>query len=287
MRVHMCGVRGSTPSPGADFGEVGGHTSCVAVAHDGEPPALALDAGTGLRLLSGLLGGGPFVGTLILTHLHWDHLLGLPFFTAGDRPDAVVRVMVPEQGERPIELLRRVMSPPLFPIHPEQLRGHWTFESYDEGEFEIDGFTIAAREVPHSAGRTMGLRVTDGSASVAYVPDHSPQTAGPGSDGLGELHDAALALAKGADALLHDAQYTRHELPARFTWGHSAADYVATLAAAAGVDLALMFHHDPWRTDAQVAALAAAVAASSGVAVGVATEGMVLDLPRRRSPGNA
>jgi phosphoribosyl 1,2-cyclic phosphodiesterase len=278
MRVHLCGVRGSTPSPGRDFVEVGGHTSCVAVAHDGEAPRLALDAGTGLRTLSRVLDGQPFVGTLVLTHLHWDHLIGIPFFLAGDRPDATVRVLVPEQGLDPRDTIARAMSPPLFPISPEQLRGRWTFETYDEDEFEVEGFTVTAREIPHSAGRTMGIRVSDGTGTLAYVPDHSPQTAGPGEHGVGELHDAAATLASGADVLLHDAQYTRVELPTKFTWGHAAADYTAHLAAASGVGRALLFHHDPWRTDGEVEAIRADVADRTGVDVEIARQGMVVDI---------
>ncbi len=278
MRVHLCGVRGSTPSPGADFVEVGGHTSCVAVAHDGQRPSLALDGGTGLRRLTEVLDGSPFVGTLLLSHLHWDHIIGLPFFGAGDRPDATVRVLVPEQDIDAREAIGRAMGPPLFPIGPDQLRGNWTFETYDEGEFDLDGFRVVAREIPHSAGRTMGLRISDASGSVAYLPDHSPQTAGPGHSGLGELHPAAMDLAGEADLLIHDAQYTHTELPAKFSWGHAAADYTAHLAEAANVARALLFHHDPWRTDPEVTALREDVVERTGVDVGIAREGMVIDL---------
>ena len=260
---------------------MGGHTSCVAVAHDGAAPNLILDGGTGLRSLTDVLGGQPFLGTMILSHLHWDHLMGLPFFVAGDRPDAVVRVLVPEQGLDPRDTIARAMGPPLFPIGPEHLRGEWTFETYGEGELDIEGFRVTARDVPHSAGRTMGLRVEDPTGSVVYIPDHSPHTAGPGEHGVGEVHPAARALATGADLLLHDAQYTIDELPTRFAWGHAAADYVGHLAAACDVRRSLMFHHDPWRTDEQVAAIRDEVAARTGVAVEVARQGMVIDVAPR------
>ena len=121
MRVHFCGVRGSIPAPGAEFVRYGGNTSCVAVAHDyGAPPTLILDAGTGIRRVTALLAGQPFTGTILLTHLHWDHVQGLPFFRAGDRDDAVVRLLLPDQqdGTSAEEVLGRAMSPPHFPIGP-------------------------------------------------------------------------------------------------------------------------------------------------------------------------
>ena len=92
-------MRGSIPATGRDFLRYGGQTSCVAIAHDDGPPRLLLDAGTGLRPATALLRGGPFTGTILLTHLHWDHVHGLPFFAAGDRPDARVTLLLPEQAE--------------------------------------------------------------------------------------------------------------------------------------------------------------------------------------------
>jgi phosphoribosyl 1,2-cyclic phosphodiesterase len=250
----------------------------VAVAHDGELPQLVLDAGTGLRNLSEILDGRPFQGTIVLSHLHWDHLMGLPFFIAGDRPDARVRVMVPEQGIGARDALARVMSPPLFPITPDQLRGQWSFETYDEGSFEVDGFTVLAREVPHSAGRTMGVRVSDDSGSLAFVPDHAPQVAGPGRSGVGEVHEAIRALAQAVDVLLHDSQYTRAELRAKFTWGHTAIDYVAELSQEVGVRRPYLFHHDPWRTDDEVEALWRDLVTRSGVPIEIGREGLIIDV---------
>jgi phosphoribosyl 1,2-cyclic phosphodiesterase len=243
-----------------------------------------LDAGTGLRHLSKVLGGEAFVGTLLLGHLHWDHMMGLPFFAAGDRPDSRVRLMLPEQGEDAETLLMRAMSPPTFPIVPSDLRGDWTFEAYDEGTFETEGFTVLAREIPHKGGRTMGLRVSDGTSSLAYLSDHSPHDIGPGEDGLGELHPAAMELADGVDLLIHDAQYTEHELPARRDWGHAAANYSVTLGRACNVGRVLLFHHDPSRTDDQVMAMGEQLRVDGGPIVEVAIERTVISLggPQRR-----
>jgi phosphoribosyl 1,2-cyclic phosphodiesterase len=286
VRVTICGVRGSTSAPGAEFAEIGGHTSCVALAHGGAAPTLVLDAGTGLRQVSRLLDGAPFRGTILLGHLHWDHTHGLPFFTAGDRDDAGVRLVMPAQregvgaGSTAIELLGRAMSPPHFPIGPGELRGRWRFETIEAGHHRFEGFDVLAREIPHKGGRTFGYRVSapDG-GTLAYLSDHAPRALGGGVTGVGELHPAAIELACGVDVLIHDAQYTAEEVVAGRHHGHCAADYPAELGAAAGARRVLLFHHDPNRTDGEVRALGADVAARhADVCVDVAVEGMVLDL---------
>ena len=135
MKLTFLGVRGSTPAPGADFVEFGGHTSCVAITPDGASvPSLILDAGTGLRMLTPLLDGAAFHGSILLSHLHWDHMQGIPFFVAGDRDDAEVDVFVPAQdGRSGRDLVAQAMQPPAFPITPDGLRGRWTFTAIDPG----------------------------------------------------------------------------------------------------------------------------------------------------------
>jgi phosphoribosyl 1,2-cyclic phosphodiesterase len=281
--VTFCGVRGSTPAPGARFARYGGNTSCVAVSHSagahGAPPVLLLDAGTGLANVTGLLGSGPFAGTLLLTHLHWDHSLGLPFFRAGDRDDARVTLLMPEEGDGTgaEELLSRVMSPPFFPITPAQLRGDWRFGMITPGQFKAEGFTVEAREIPHKGGRTFGYRVSDGRGTVAYVTDHCPTAYGPGPDGLGEYHPDALALAEGADLLVHDAQLLAGELPAEAAFGHAAAEYAVRLAVRAGARRLALFHHKPSRTDAELDDVARRFAAAE-IPVTVAAEGTTMEL---------
>src|SRR3954452_15421934 len=125
MQVNLCGVRGSMPAAGVAFARVGGNTSCVALTPDRGPrPRPLLDAGTVLRNVGRLLGEAPFRGGLVLTHLHWDHTQGLPFFTAGDRDDARVEVYLPASGD-PAHALDPLMSPPFFPITADGLRGGW------------------------------------------------------------------------------------------------------------------------------------------------------------------
>jgi phosphoribosyl 1,2-cyclic phosphodiesterase len=280
VRLYLCGVRGSTPAPGAEFLRYGGHTSCVALAHDDAAvPTLVLDGGTGLRRLTPLLGGAPFDGTILLTHLHWDHMQGLPFFAAGDRPDARVSVLLPEQGDGTSaeQALAKGMSPPSFPIAPGELRGDWTFGAFGAGPLKAEGFTIEARAIPHKGGATLGYRVSDGRSVVAYLPDHCPTACGPGPEGWGAYHPAALDLARDADLLIHDAFLLPEEVPALAAFGHAAADYAIGLGARAGSRRVLLAHHKPDRTDRELDALAARVAAGAGH-VTVAAEGEIIQL---------
>jgi phosphoribosyl 1,2-cyclic phosphodiesterase len=251
----------------------------VALSRDDAAPSLLLDAGTGLRGLGSLLGEQPFRGALLLGHLHWDHTQGLPFSRAVDHDGAEVRVCLPDQedGDSAIEVLRRAMSPPHFPIGPEGLRGAWTFESLAPGEHHAGGFEVLALEIPHKGGRTYGYRVSDGRSSIAYLSDHGPSALGPGPDGWGPYHDTALALAGGVDLLIHDSQHTAEELPSRVSWGHSAADYPVRLAELAGAQAVLLFHHDPTRTDDEVDAIVATFA-DAPFPVTAAAEGSVIEL---------
>jgi phosphoribosyl 1,2-cyclic phosphodiesterase len=280
VRVHVLGVRGSTPAPGPEFVRHGGHTSCVALAHDGHPPNLILDAGTGIRRAAALLSGEPFRGAIVLGHLHWDHTQGIPFFSAGDMAGSVVALYAPAQmdGTNMEAVLARCMSPPHFPIPPSGLRGSWRFAGLEPGVHEIAGFSILALEIPHKGGRTFGYRVSDGRAAVAYLSDHWPTSLGPGPDGLGEYHEAALRLAAEVDVLFHDAQYTDEELPARAFFGHASPGYALNLGARAKARRVVLYHHDPWRTDSQIDDI---VAAYHGALppVEVGREGTVFDLP--------
>ena len=276
MRVLFCGVRGSTCAPGAEFVRYGGHTSCVALAHDGERPTLVLDAGTGIRNLTRHLDGNPFRGTILLGHLHWDHTHGLPFFAAGNEPDSVVTVVMPAQGN-PVEVLERAFSPPHFPVTPSQLQGRWQVTSIEPGDHRLEGFQVVAAEIPHTGGRTFGYRISDGAATLAYLSDHSPIEIGKGPDGLGAYHPAAIDLARGVDVLIHDAQHTADEFADHAFLGHSAVEYAVGLAEAAGAHRLVLFHHDPCRTDDQLDAMVDRLRGGPVEAVAGA-EGLVIEL---------
>ena len=284
MRVTFCGVRGSTPAPGPDFVRYGGHTSCVAVAPDGGRPTLLLDGGTGLMRVTELLGATPFDGTLLLGHLHWDHTHGIPFFRSGTAHGSRVDVLLPEQvAGRPGDAhatLARCFSPPHFPVEPRELGGGWTFAEIAEGTRPVEGFEVLAREIPHKGGRTFGYRVSDAGGTIAYLSDHSPTGLGPGPDGLGERHEAALALASGADLLITDAQHLAAQFPDVAFLGHASVEYDVELAVEAGVRTLVLFHHDPWRTDDEVDAVLALARdrAAGRVEVVAAREGLEVGL---------
>ena len=264
MRLTLLGVRGSTPAPGPEFVRYGGHTSCVAIAPDGQQtPTLVLDAGTGLRSLSRLLPGPAFHGSILLSHLHWDHVQGIPFFVAGDHYQSVVDLYLPAQGGLSgRDLLAKMMSPPCFPIPPEGLRGAWTFTALQPGRTDIGGFGVTATEVAHKGGRTFGYRVDELTASVAYLPDHGP---------VQGCSDEVRAMIHGVDVLLHDAQFLESERSVADLFGHATVDEAIKLAVEAQAGSLVLFHHGPARTDDQLDAIAAQL--DSPLPVTLAVEG--------------
>lgn len=251
MRLLFAGVRGSTPVDGPQFARVGGHTSCVAVFRgDERAPALVLDAGTGIMNLTPRFDDAPFRGSILLTHLHWDHLQGLPFFRPADRDDAHVMLAMPAQGD-PVEVLRRALSPPHFPIGPEGLNGSWRFVGLDEGTHDVEGFEVTARAVPHKGGRTFGYRVSDGTRSFAYLPDHGRR--GPDAADVGDA--GARDLAAGVDVLVHGAPFLASEQAIADLYGHATVDDALARATSSGAARLVLTHHGPTRADDAVDAI--------------------------------
>ena len=276
MRLHLCGVRGSTPAPGPAFTRVGGHTSCVAVAHDGdERPRLLLDAGTGLRNVAALLGDAPFEGALLLGHLHWDHTQGIPFFAAGDRPDARVDVHLPvaggDAGPRP----RRDDGATVLPDRvPAGCAGAWSFHALERGHVRGRGLHRAGPRDPAPRRAHVRLpcqrrrrRRSPTCPTTARSPSAAAQTAGV------RTTTRVCELADGVDLLaprrpVHGRRAGRH--------GRTSATRPSTTpwrwpSAATSVGCCC-FHHDPERTDDEVDALVAAWADAS-VDVDAAREG--------------
>jgi phosphoribosyl 1,2-cyclic phosphodiesterase len=204
---------------------------------------------------------------------------GLPFFASGCAPGAQVALHLPAPGGDPVDVLARGMSPPHFPIGPRQLGAGWSFHSLVAGSFKAEGFSVTALEIPHKGGLTFGFRVTDGTATVAYLSDHAPMSLGAGPHGLGALHETALALADEADLLIHDAQFEGSQFPGVEYLGHSSVEYAISLAVEARARQLALFHHAPDRADADIDRITRA-AQGGGVPVLAAAESTELVLPQ-------
>lgn len=277
MQVTFFGVRGSTPCHGDEIAKYGGNTSCVAVRAPGEDP-LFFDLGTGARYFGAELAQhGTFHGTCLLSHLHWDHTQGLPFFTPLLREGSTLDVYAPAQddGRSVEEVMATVIRPPVFPVTIDQLPGAVRFHDTSDSEFQVGGIKVIARTVPH-VGPTLGYRVEWGGRSVAYLSDHQQP-----HDGSFAVSDSARELADGVDLLIHDAQYTPSEFAIKSTWGHCTIDYALWLAQHCGVGKLALYHHDPTRTDDaldEVGRCAEAAAEACGFKAFAAYEGLTVDV---------
>ena len=278
VRVRFWGVRGSCPCPSPENARYGGNTAAVVVDADGEPP-LMLDLGTGIRAFGATQPvDGTFAATALVSHLHWDHVQGLPFFPPIDREGAQFDIYAPAQdGERLGETFGRLMAPPFFPITYEDLRGKITWHEVVDDDFAIPGGKVKARPVPH-CGAMAGYRVEIGGYSIAYVSDHQAPL------GLDRVDDAVLELCDGVDLLIHDAQYTTEEFAAKSHWGHCTVDYSVLVAREAGARHLVLYHHDPAHADDELDRLlegARRTASRLGVdEVTSAYEGLEIELKR-------
>ena len=277
MQVTFFGVRGSTPCHGDEIARYGGNTSCVAVRAEGEEP-LFFDLGTGARYLgAGLAQHGTFHGSSLLSHLHWDHTQGLPFFSPLLREGSTLDIYAPAQddGRGVEEVMATVIRPPMFPVTIEQLPGAVRFHDTSDGEFDIGGLHVTARTVPH-VGPTLGYRVEFGGRRLAYLSDHQQ----PHGESF-TISEGARELAEGADLLIHDAQYTAADFAAKSTWGHCSIDYALWVAQHCHVGTLALFHHDPTRTDVvldECARCAQRAADEHGFEACVAYEGLTVDV---------
>jgi phosphoribosyl 1,2-cyclic phosphodiesterase len=269
------GVRGSCPCPSEANMRYGGNTACVALTADGEEP-IVFDLGTGLRAFGETQPlDGSFAGTALVTHIHWDHVQGLPFFAPADRVGARLRIYGPQQEEGDLQgVFDDFMRPPYFPVKVGDLRGEYSFHEVLKDDFEVGTAAVAARPVPH-VGPTVGYRVTWDGRVVTYISDHQAPL------DLETVAGSVLELAAGADVLVHDAQYTPGEFAEKSHWGHCTVDYALRVAKEAGVARVVLFHHDPSHGDDCLDAILAGArraVGADGPEVLAAYEGMRLEL---------
>jgi phosphoribosyl 1,2-cyclic phosphodiesterase len=275
LNVKFHGVRGSTPCHGPDTQKYGGNTSCVSVQAEGQRPLL-LDLGTGLRYFGKEFAARttePLNAVALVTHLHWDHIQGLPFFSPIIRDGARLDVYGPvqEDGSSFSAALSDAISQPTFPVGLHDLRGKFSFTDVSDSEFEVDGYRIMSRLVPH-IGPTLGYRIEFGGVSVAYISDHQQPV-----DGSFSVPDGVRELAEGADLLIHDSQYTVEEFAVKGHWGHCTAEFAVRIGMACHVRSVALYHHDPDRTDAELDTTKACKE-SVGTNVFVAQEGTTISL---------
>ncbi len=280
LAVSFYGVRGSTPCCAPEVNRYGGNTSCVVLDAPGLAPIL-LDLGTGVRVFGqGLAKGVAFHGRALVSHLHWDHVQGLPFFgpalCAGNRLD--IYAPPPGCGMTLAEAFDTCIRPPFFPVTLADLPGTTALHEAVLGErFELDGASVLALAVPH-VGPTVGYRIDFRGVSIAYIPDHQQPA------DTTRVDPAVLALADGVDLLIHDAQYTAAEFAEKATWGHSTVPYAVEVARQARVGKLALFHHDPLHDDDTMDRLLAEARIDAGCAFEVvaAHEGMRLTWPCRQ-----
>ncbi|MDQ1468108.1 MAG: hypothetical protein QOH10_2523, partial [Actinomycetota bacterium] len=253
LAITFHGVRGSTPCSGPDFARYGGHSSCVALESADQPPII-FDLGTGLRPY-GNSCEGPFHGTALLSHLHWDHMQGLPFFLPLHREGATLDIYGPRQAEGMLgEVFAQMMRPPFFPIRPTDLPGEIRFHDTAEDDFPVGLAKVRSRWVRH-VGPTLGFRVEWNGVSIAYLPDHGPGTVVSDADDY--IPPGVLELCDGVDVLIHDAQHTSSEYEPKRHWGHCTVEYALHVARETSARNLVLFHHDPLHGDDEMDRIAA------------------------------
>jgi phosphoribosyl 1,2-cyclic phosphodiesterase len=287
MSVRFWGVRGSIPAPGPETARYGGNTSCIEV-RCGEH-MIILDAGSGIRLLGNELTrvNSAVDADILFSHCHMDHINGLPFFAPAFVPGNRLRLwagnLMPDY--RLEEVVRRIVSPPLFPVEVEIFKARMEYRDFRAGDVlqPRPGVTVRTAPLDHPDGAT-GYRIEYGGRSVAYITDTETR------------HDDSIrqitSLARAVDLMIFDSTYTEEEISSRVGWGHSTWQQGLRLAEAAGARVFCLFHHDPDRDDRAMDGLSAAADAARAGTI-VAREGLVVDLStlknaagvvQRRSP---
>jgi phosphoribosyl 1,2-cyclic phosphodiesterase len=266
LRLKFWGVRGSIPTPGQGTVHYGGNTSCVELRVDGQ--LMILDAGTGIRLLGLELAEEfrekPIELTLLITHTHWDHIQGFPFFPVAYDPKNTIRVLAFEGARKSLEAtLSSQMESPYFPISMQEMPGNITVEELKDKKFMVGSVRVEAAFTNHP-GICACYKVVSGAGTVVYIPDNEllrrlrstrseVKEDRAVEDEFARDRDQQLCdFIRGADVVMMDCQYDREEYPRFAGWGHSCVDDSVALAVEAGVKEFFLFHHDPTHSDEKI-----------------------------------
>ncbi len=268
--IRFWGVRGSIPTPGRETAAFGGNTSCVEVRVGDQ--VIILDAGSGIRRLGQSLmkeyRDRPLNITMLVTHTHWDHIQGFPFFIPAYSPRVNVRILGYEGAVHGLRgALFEQMQSAFFPVGLHQMASHVTFEELADMQFQVGAVKVRAI-LAHHPGICLGYRLSTPSGDVVYMPDHevyerheierqklSGETSSQGLDYAQQQDEKVIEFVRGADVLIADSQYDEAEYPSRLGWGHTCADDTVQNAIRAGVRQLFLFHHDPDHHDEKITSM--------------------------------
>ncbi|MFO8100745.1 MAG: MBL fold metallo-hydrolase [Dehalococcoidia bacterium] len=274
MKVKFYGVRGSVPTPGLEFAQYGGNTLCVLVTFSNNRMCI-LDAGTGIRVLGNEMTGWRREEItnlcLLMTHTHLDHIEGFRFFKPGYDPGVKLSIVTCGMGREEGELrnaLEEHMSPHFHPVPLSQMGADIVIEQTPAASWDIaDGITVDAMEIPHPV-KTFSYRFHDNGKTLVYCTDIEHGDS---------VNARVIEFARGADLLIHDAQYTPEELLTRKGWGHSSWEQAIEVGERAGVKKLALFHHDPDHDDSMLGGIEAQCRDRFPAAF-MAREGMEIEL---------
>ena len=289
--LRFWGVRGSIPTPGPSTLQSGGNTSGVELRADGE--IVILDAGTGIRPLGLALetefAGEPLKTTILLSHSHWDHIQGFPFFhPAYNAKNRIVLCGFNGTASSVKSAIAGQMESPYFPVSLADMPGAVEIHELNEPDFAIGSIRVRAFPAQHPGG-AMGYRLTTRGWAVVYMPDNEAAAEIASTQGTGG-HEGLVEFIRDADVLVIDSQYSREEYELRRGWGHGFVDASVALALEAGVKRLELFHHDPEHDDATIDrmvehARSLALHAGSCLEINAAREGVVIPLSRNSEVG--